>query len=241
MVALAGPSVDNLAQAPHREGCILDRGPRMVLIARSARPVVALATALALALTGCAAEAAGPVDGDSAAAPAPTSTGASPSAEEAFWARYQATMVSEVDPALSFDDLTEKSTVIVRGPVMAAAGVREVDGRVVVAPADGDQTSSLLTVRVEERITGEAGDTVRVWVAGPAPTAEPPTESYLWYLMPADTPDALFTVSRSGVIGPDAGGTLSTVMVPGDGEFILPDGAVTLADVQRRTEELLER
>ena len=45
--------------------------------------------------------------------------------------------------------------------------------------------------------------------------------------------------NRSGVIGPDAAGTLSTVMVPGDAEFILPDAAESLQDVQRRTEELL--
>ena len=55
----------------------------------------------------------------------------------------------------------------------------------------------------------------------------------------SDTPDALFMTNRSGVIGPDAAGTLSTVMVPGDAEFILPDAAESLQDVQRRTEELL--
>lgn len=216
----------------------------MVPSTRTAFPATALAAALALALIGCAGEAPRPT-GDGPAAAPPTSAGPSSTAptstqaREDFWAGYSAIMISEVDPAMSLEDLTEKSTVVVRGRIEGVTGAREVDGRVVPAPDGSALETSLLTMRVEDVLTGEPGDTVRVWVYGAAPETAPPAESFLWYLMSSDTPDALFMTNRSGVIGPDAAGTLSTVMVPGDAEFILPDAAESLQDVQRRTEELL--
>lgn len=218
----------------------------MVPSTRTARPATALVAAMALALTGCAGEAPRPTGDGPAAAPltsaGPSSSASTPTqAREDFWAGYSAIMISEVDPAMSLEDLTEKSTVVVRGRIEGVTGARTVGGRVVPAPAGSALETSLLTVRVEDVLTGEPGDTVRARVYGAAPETAPPAESFLWYLMPSDTPDALLTTSRSGVIGPDAEGRLSTVMVPGDAELILPDGSESLEDVQRRTEQFLGR
>lgn len=145
-----------------------------------------------------------------------------------FWAGFETVVVEEVDPARDLDDLARRSETILRGRI---------------AEARPKGTGTLLTLDVAETLLGEGdpdgdGETV-VHVAGRPGSGEPPADELLWYLEPGDDDGALVLTDRTGAIGPDSEGGLTTLFMPTDAERILTADLDTLGAVQARTEELL--
>jgi hypothetical protein len=135
--------------------------------------------------------------------------------ESAFWDAYGSPAL-EVDPPQSLDDLVDKAEVIVVGPIEeVAAGPERIDR---LPEGDIVNESTVLTVRVDRTLKGQAGETIRVWMSGPAqgPTATKilGTESTTWFLEPSDVEGLDIMVSQLGVVGPNDQGRVVTLRSP---------------------------
>ena len=113
----------------------------------------AFAVLSGLALAGCTASGGGSADVTSP-------TGPTPSTPEQFWSGLAMVRVTEVDPATSIDELSDRAELIVRG----AAG--EVD-----APGDG---RTRITVDASETLAGE-GRSASSSTCSASPTRAPTT------------------------------------------------------------------
>ena len=181
----------------------------------------ALAVLAGLALAGCTASGGGSADVTSPTSP-------TPSTPEQFWGGLAMVRVTEVDPATSIDELSDRAELIVRG----AAG--EVD-----APGDG---RTRITVDVSETLAGEGAERVVVDLFGQPDEGaadRPPREELLWFLTPAEEDGRWHLVSRYGLIGEDDDGAPDTVLNPGDAWFEWGARPASLAETQAAVEESL--
>lgn len=188
-------------------------------LSRSSRPrgttTAALAGLAALALAGCSAAGGG-------------SDAPSPSSPEQFWGGFAMVRVSEVDPATSLAELTERGELIVRGAVAAVENPRREGSRV--------------TVEVGETLAGDAPERVVVdliGMPGEGTADAPPEEEVLWFLTPAQEGGRWNLVSQYGLIGEDGRGAPDTLLNPADPMFEWGERPASLGEVQADVEAAL--
>ena len=185
-------------------------------LSRSSRSRGTTTAALAaLALAGCSASGGG-------------SDAPSPSSPEEFWGGFAMVRVSEVDPAASVAELSERAELIVRGAVAAVENPRREGSRV--------------TVEVGETLAGDAPERVVVdliGMPGEGTADAPPEEEVLWFLTPAQEGGRWNLVSQYGLIGEDGRGAPDTLLNPADPMFEWGERPASLGEVQADVEAAL--
>lgn len=198
-----------------------------------------IATISLIGMTGC----------SSASSPSPQSPNVQSEGSfstEEFWGTYSRASAMEVQPAESLNDLADRSASIIKGKVIDAEPgpgnpVKLDDGTV------DKNATTILTVQVEEVVSGESTDTVKVWVSSndssidSAPASRMPTESYLWFLKPSEQPGIMYATTKVGIVGEDSSGDLTALLSPTDTETIISEEDTSLQKLSENVAVLSEQ
>jgi hypothetical protein len=152
--------------------------------------------------------------------------------ESVFWDMHRGSAL-EVDPPQNLQDLVNKAEVIVVGPIeKVSSGPVDIHH---LPEGDIVNESTVLTIRTDRTLKGQADETVQVWMSGPAqgPTATKilGTESTTWFLEPSGVKGLAIMVSELGVVGPNDHGRVVTLRSPVESPVIV--GRAVASDVER--------
>lgn len=167
----------------------------------------------------------------------------SPVSADEFWQGFGTISATEVDPAGSLDELTNRSSTIVRGAIVAV-GPGPTD---IYELEEGDykKPSTIVTVAVTTTLLGGPAEQVQVWISqenaavASGPAALLPKDEFLWFLRPSDQPDLFLTTTIAGVVGLNGAGDLTTLRDPSAGETILPKEARTMEQLEQSISAIL--
>lgn len=180
------------------------------------------ASAAALILAGC----------------SPAQDKISAESDASFWKSLGFISASEVNPATSLDDLTDRSSLIVSASIGA---VRE--GPTFVTKTEGEADvldyTTYLDLDLTDTIAGAAAnEIVTVWVPGRTMGAETSTAESIWYLAETDDPGVYVLVADAGVIALDAG-SLVTLREPNVSDEIIPPDVTSIDELMEATADLV--